>query len=93
MSRKKYRLAPEGAMKTRYETTEFIVLPRVSDGVRTANRGLILQKGTNILIIDDNVKISDEELSIFVENNFHDKENTLQRLKAIINPSSYTTIM
>ena len=89
---KKYSLLPSGVVATRYETKEFKLNKRVSKGVSIANNGIVLSEKTNLLIIDDDVKIEEQELREFVDTYFEDSDKAFQRINAIINPRSYKTI-
>ena len=90
---KKYTLLPSGAIATRYETKEFILDKRVTKDISIANGGICLAKGTNHLIIDDDVKVSENDLKKFVDDNFNDSEIAFKRINSIINPTnSYKTI-
>jgi hypothetical protein len=84
----KYSLLPSGAVASRYGTKEFKLNKRVYGRVSIANDGIILSEGTNLLIIDDDVKISESELKSFVDKYFTDGGTAFKRINAVINPST-----
>jgi len=89
----KYSLLPSGAVASRYDTKELKLNKRVPKSISIANEGIILAGGTNLLIISDDVKISENELKSFVNTHFLDSETAFKRINAIVNPSSsYKTI-
>ena len=90
---KKYTLLPSGAIPTRYETKKLFLDKRVTKGISIADGGICLSQGTNHLIIDDDVKISEDDLKKFVDENFNDSEIAYKRINSIVNPTiSYKTI-
>jgi len=93
MSMNKYSLLPNGAVASRYDTKEFKLNKRVPKSISIVNDGIVLAGGTNLLIISDDVKISESELKSFVDKYFTDSGTAFKRINAVVNPlTAYKTI-